>query len=91
VTSFEEASRQTYADPAFSKEVARKEFRLCRESSTRRLTRSSKFLIPRSRGDQAGSWKTDGHADLSRQRQGQHSFDQIIDNTFADKAVASLK
>ena len=26
VTSFEEASRKTYADPAFSKEVARKEF-----------------------------------------------------------------
>ena len=47
VTSFEEASRKTYADPAFAKEVARKEFPdLPGEVVDKAIDAELKYLIP---------------------------------------------
>jgi NitT/TauT family transport system substrate-binding protein len=73
VTSFEEASRKTYADPAFSKEVARKEFprssrRGCRQGDRRRAEISDPGAVGR---HQAGSVEEPhGYAGLPWQRQG---------------------
>ena len=73
VTSFEEASRKTYADPAFAKEVARKEFPdlagRCRRQGDRCRTEISDPGPVRC--DEAGSMEeSDGNAGLSRQREG---------------------
>ena len=47
VTSFEEASRKTYADPAFAKEVARKEFPdLPGDVVDKAIDAELKYLIP---------------------------------------------
>ncbi len=75
VTSFEEASRKTYADPAFAKEVARKEFPdLPGEVVDKAIDAELKYLIPAAVGrDQEGPVEEpDGHAGLPRQRQGHH-------------------
>jgi len=94
VTSFEEASRKTYADPAFSKEVARKEFPdLPGEVVDKAIDAELKFLIPaQSVVTKQDQWKNlmDMQVYLGNAK-GTISFDQIIDNSFADKAVASLK
>ncbi len=94
VTSFEEASRKTYADPAFSKEVARKEFPdLPGDVVDKAIDAELKFLIPaQSVVTKQDQWKNlmDMQIYLGNAK-GSIPFDQIIDNTFADKAVASLK
>ncbi len=94
VTSFEEASRKTYADPAFSKEVARKEFPdLPGDVVDKAIDAELKFLIPaQSVVTKQDQWKNlmDMQVYLGNAK-GSIPFDQIIDNTFADKAVASLK
>ncbi|WP_284417906.1 MULTISPECIES: ABC transporter substrate-binding protein [unclassified Bradyrhizobium] len=94
VTSFEEASRKTYADPAFSKEVARKEFPdLPGEVVDKAIDAELKYLIPA----QSVMTKTVQWANLMEMQvylgnaKGSVPFDQIIDNSFAEKAVASLK
>src|SRR6266478_6525708 len=94
VTSFEEASRKTYADPAFSKEVARKEFPdLPGDVVDKAIDAELKFLIPA----QSVVTKQDQWKNLMEMQvylgnaKGSIPFDQIIDNSFADKAVASLK
>ncbi|CCE04017.1 ABC transporter substrate-binding protein [Bradyrhizobium sp. STM 3809] len=94
VTSFEEASRKTYADPAFSKEVARKEFPdLPGEVVDKAIDAELKYLIPA----QSVITKTDQWANLMEMQvylgnaKGSVPFDQIIDNSFAEKAIASLK
>src|SRR5882757_4887821 len=94
VTSFEEASRKTYADPAFSKEVARKEFPdLPGEVVDKAIDAELKYLIPA----QSVVTKTDQWKNLMDMQiylgnaKGSIPFEQIIDNSFADKAVASLK
>jgi NitT/TauT family transport system substrate-binding protein len=94
VTSFEEASRKTYADPAFSKEVARKEFPdLPGDVVDKAIDAELKFLIPA----QSVVTKQDQWKNLMEMQiylgnaKGSIPFDQIIDNSFAEKAVASLK
>jgi NitT/TauT family transport system substrate-binding protein len=94
VTSFEEASRKTYADPAFAKEVARKEFPdLPGDVVDKAIDAELKYLIPA----QSVVTKQDQWKNLMEMQvylgnaKGSIPFDQIIDNSFADKAVASLK
>ena len=94
VTSFEEASRKTYADPAFAKEVARKEFPdLPGDVVDKAIDAELQFLIPA----QSVVTKQDQWKNLMEMQvylgnaKGSVPFDQIIDNSFADKAVASLK
>jgi NitT/TauT family transport system substrate-binding protein len=94
VTSFEEASRKTYADPAFAKEVARKEFPdLPGEVVDKAIDAELQYLIPA----QSVVTKPDQWKNLMEMQvylgnaKGTIPFDQIIDNSFADKAVASLK
>src|ERR1700731_856893 len=94
VTSFEEASRKTYADPAFAKQVARKEFPdLPGDVVDKAIDAELKYLIPaQSVVTKQDQWKNlmDMQAYLGNAK-GTIPFDQIIDNSFADKAVASLK
>ena len=91
VTSFEEASRKTYADPAFAKEVARKEFPdLPGEVVDKAIDAELKYLIPaQSVVTKQDQWKNlmDMQVYLGNAK-GSVPFDQIIDNSFADKAVA---
>jgi NitT/TauT family transport system substrate-binding protein len=94
VTSFEEASRKTYADPAFAKQVARKEFPdLPGEVVDKAIDAELKYLIPaQSVVTKQDQWKNlmDMQVYLGNAK-GTIPFDQIIDNTFAEKAVAGLK
>jgi NitT/TauT family transport system substrate-binding protein len=94
VTSFEEASRMTYAKPDFAKEVARKEFpELPAEVVNAAIDAELEYKIP------AEHVKVD-----SKQREnlmamqvylknvkGSVPFDQVIDNSFAEKAMATVK
>jgi NitT/TauT family transport system substrate-binding protein len=92
VTSFEEASRKTYADPAFAKQVARKEFPdLPGEVVDKAIDAELTFLIPaQSVVTKQDQWKNlmDMQVYLGNAK-GTIPFDQIIDNSFAEKAVAS--
>jgi NitT/TauT family transport system substrate-binding protein len=94
VTSFEEASRKTYADPAFAKQVARKEFPdLPGEVVDKAIDAELKYLIPaQSVVTKQDQWRNlmDMQVYLGNAK-GTIPFDQIIDNSFAEKAVASLK
>jgi NitT/TauT family transport system substrate-binding protein len=94
VTSFEEASRKTYADPAFAKQVARQEFPdLPGDVVDKAIDAELKYLIPA----QSVVTKPDQWKNLMEMQvylgnaKGTIPFDQIIDNSFADKAVANLK
>lgn len=93
VASFEEASRLTYADPAFAKEVARKEFPdLPAAVVDAAIDAQLEYRIPAEtvvvQGDQ---WKNlmDMQVYLGNV-QGTIPFEEIIDNSFAEAAVASL-
>jgi len=90
VTSFEEAGRKTYGDPAFAKEVARKEFPdLPGEVVDAAIEAELKYKIPaQTVVTQRDAWQ----ALMDMQKylgniKGTISFDQVIDNSFADKAV----
>ncbi|MDQ0391097.1 ABC transporter substrate-binding protein [Labrys monachus] len=90
VTSFEEASRKTYADPAFAKEVARKEFPdLAGDVVDAAIEAELKYLIPA----QSVITKQDQWANLMDMQvylgnaKGTVPFDKIIDNSFAEKAI----
>ncbi|WP_428032469.1 ABC transporter substrate-binding protein [Ancylobacter sp.] len=93
VTAFEEASRKTYADPAFSKKVARLEFPdLPGEVVDKAIDAELKYLIPaQSVVTKPDQWKNlmDMQIYLGNIK-GTVSFDQIIDNSFAEKAVKQL-
>ena len=93
VTSFEEASRMTYADPDFAKEVARKEFPdLPGEVVDAAIDAQLEYLIPaQSVVTQQISGKNliDMQIYLGNVK-GEVPFDEIIDNSFAEKAVAEL-
>lgn len=93
VTAFEEASRKTYADPAFAKKVARLEFPdLPGEVVDKAIDAQLKYLIPaQSVVTKPDQWKNlmDMQLYLGNIK-GTVSFDQIIDNSFADKAVKQL-
>ena len=90
VTSFEEAGRKTYADPAYAKQVARLEFPdLPGEVVDAAIDAEIQYKIPaQTVVTQPDAWK----ALMDMQKylgniKGAISFDQVIDNSFADKAV----
>jgi NitT/TauT family transport system substrate-binding protein len=93
VTSFEEASRKTYADPAFSKQVARKEFPdLPGDVVDKAIDAELKYLIPaQSVITKPDQWKNlmDMQVYLGNAK-GTITYDQIIDNSFAEKAIKKL-
>jgi NitT/TauT family transport system substrate-binding protein len=93
VTAFEEASRLTYADPDFAKEVARKEFPdLATEVVDAAIDAQLEFKIPaESVIVQRDQW--DNLMDMQvylNNVQGSIPFEEIIDNSFAEAAVAAL-
>lgn len=93
VTAFEESSRLTYADPAFAKEVARKEFPdLPPEVVDAAIDAQLEYRIPaetvvvqRDQWDNLMSMQ-----EYLGNVKGTISFEEIIDNSFAEKAVAAL-
>ena len=93
VTAFEEASRLTYADPAFAKEVARKEFPdLPPEVVDAAIDAELEYLIPaQSVIVKEDQWKNlmDMQVYLGNVK-GEVPFDEIIDNSFAEKAIKQL-
>jgi len=93
VTSFEEASRLTYADPDFAKEVARQEFPdLPPEVVDAAIDAELEYLIPA----QSVLVKEDQWQNLIDMQiylgnvKGEIPFDQIIDNSFAEKAIKQV-
>lgn len=93
VTSFEEASRLTYKDPAFAKEVARKEFPDIEGPVVdAAIDAQLQYLIPA----QSVITKEDQWANLMAMQvylgnvKGDIPFAEIIDNSFAEKAIAQL-
>jgi NitT/TauT family transport system substrate-binding protein len=93
VTAFEEASRLTYSDPDFAKEVARKEFPdLPPEVVDAAIDAELEYKIPaESVVVQEDQWQNlmDMQIYLGNV-QGSLSFDEIIDNSFALKAVEEV-
>jgi NitT/TauT family transport system substrate-binding protein len=93
VTAFEEASRLTYADPDFAKEVARREFPdLPPEVVNAAIDAQLEYRIPAETVVvQRDQW--DNLIDMQLYLgniQGTIPFEEIIDNSFAEKAVAAL-
>jgi NitT/TauT family transport system substrate-binding protein len=93
VTSFEEAARLTYSDPAYAKEVARLEFPdLPPEVVDAAIDAELEYLIPA----QSVLVKEDQWQNLIDMQiylgnvKGEIPFDQIIDNSFAEKAIKQL-
>jgi NitT/TauT family transport system substrate-binding protein len=93
VTSFEEAARLTYSDPDYAKEVARLEFPdLPPEVVDAAIDAELEYLIPA----QSVLVKEDQWQNLIDMQiylgnvKGEIPFDQIIDNSFAEKAVKQL-
>jgi NitT/TauT family transport system substrate-binding protein len=90
VTSFEEASRRTYSDPAFAKKVARLEFPdLPGEVADAAIDAELQYLIPaQSVVTQPDQWKNlmDMQIYLGNVK-GSIPMSEIIDNSFAEKAV----
>jgi NitT/TauT family transport system substrate-binding protein len=93
VTAFEESSRLTYSDPDFAKEVARKEFPdLPAEVVDAAIDAQLEYLIPaQSVVVQREQW--DNLMDMQvylGNVQGTIPFEEIVDNSFAERAVAEL-
>jgi NitT/TauT family transport system substrate-binding protein len=93
VTAFEEASRLTYSDPDFAKEVARKEFPdLPPEVVDAAIEAELEYKIPA----ETVVVKEDQWSNLIDMQvylgnvKGTLSFDEIIDNSFALKAVEEV-
>lgn len=93
VTSFEEASRKTYADPDFAKQVARAEFPdLPGEVVDAAIDAELEYKIPAETVVvQKDQWKNlmDMQVYLGNVK-GTVPFDDVIDNSFADKAVEKV-
>ena len=94
VNAFEEASRMTYAKPDFAKEVARKEFPdLPGEVVNKAMDMQLEYKIPA----QTVKTFTDQWENLiSMQKylgnvKGTIPFDQIIDNSYAETAIAAVQ
>jgi NitT/TauT family transport system substrate-binding protein len=90
VTSFEEASRKTYADPEFAKKVAREEFPdLSADVVNAAIDAELEYKIPA----ESVITKPDQWANLMAMQiylknvKGTLSFDDIIDNSYAEKAI----
>jgi NitT/TauT family transport system substrate-binding protein len=93
VTSFEEASRLTYSDPDFAKEVARKEFPdLPPEVVDAAIDAELEYRIPA----ETVVVQEDQWANLMSMQvylgnvKGSIPFEEVIDNSFAEKAVQEL-
>lgn len=93
VTSFEEASRLTYADPDFAKQVAREEFPdLPPEVVDAAIDAQLEYLIPA----QSVLVKEDQWQNLIDMQvylgnvKGEIPFEEIIDNSFAENAIKQL-
>ena len=93
VTAFEESSRLTYSDPDFAKEVARKEFPdLPPEVVDAAIDAQLEYLIPaQSVVVQRDQWDNlmDMQVYLGNVK-GNIPFEEIVDNSFAERAVAEL-
>jgi NitT/TauT family transport system substrate-binding protein len=93
VTAFEEASRLTYSDPGFAKEVARKEFPdLPPEVADAAIDAELEFKIPAETVVvQEDQWKNlmDMQKYLGNVK-GDIPFEQVVDNSFALKAVEEV-
>jgi NitT/TauT family transport system substrate-binding protein len=93
VTAFEEASRLQYSDPDFAKEVAQKEFPdLAPEVVNAAIDAQLKYRVPAETVviDRA-QWATMiGMHKYLGNIEGTLSFDDIVDNSFAEKAVTML-
>jgi NitT/TauT family transport system substrate-binding protein len=90
VTSFEESSRKTYADPEFAKKVAREEFPdLSADVVNAAIDAELEYKIPA----ESVITKPDQWANLMAMQiylknvKGTLSFDDIIDNSYAEKAI----
>lgn len=93
VTAFEESSRLTYSDPAFAKEVARKEFAdLPPAVVDAAIDAQLQYLIPAQTAVvQRDQWDNLMSMQLYLGNiKGTIPFEEIIDNSFAEKAVAAL-
>ena len=93
VTAFEEASRMTYAKPDFAKEVARKEFPdLAPEVVDAAIDTQLQYKIPaESVVTQRDQW--DNLMEMQvylKNVKGTVKFEDVIDNSFAEKAKAAL-
>lgn len=94
VKSFEEASRKVYSDPDYAKEVARLEFPdLPPEVVNKAIDAQLKFKIP---AESVTVDKDQWENLISMQKylgniQGTIAFEDIIDNSYAEKAISSLK
>lgn len=94
VKSFEEASRKVYSDPDYAKEVARKEFPdLPPEVVNKAIDAQLQFKIP---AESVIVDRDQWDNLISMQKylgniQGTIAFEDIIDNSYAEKAIASLK
>jgi len=93
VTAFEESSRLTYSDSDFAKEVARKEFPdLPPEVVDAAIDAQLEYLIPaQSVVVQRDQWDNlmDMQVYLGNVK-GNIPFEEIVDNSFAERAVAEL-
>ena len=90
VTSFEEAGRKTYADPDFAKKVARMEFPdIPGDVSDAAIEAELKYKIPaQTVVTQKDAWDNlMGMQKYLGNIKGTIGYDQVIDNSFADKAA----
>jgi NitT/TauT family transport system substrate-binding protein len=93
VTSFEEASRMTYADPDFAKEVARKEFPdlpaavvdAAIDAQLEYRIPAEHVIVERDQWDNLMSMQ-----EYLGNIKGTVPFEDVIDNSFAEKAMASV-
>jgi NitT/TauT family transport system substrate-binding protein len=90
VTAFEEAGRRTYGDPDYAKKVARLEFPdLPGEVVDAAIEAELKYKIPASTVvTEKDAWESlMGMQKYLGNIKGTLTFDQVVDNTFADKAA----
>jgi NitT/TauT family transport system substrate-binding protein len=94
VDAFEEASRMTYAKPDFAKEVARMEFPdLPPDVVNAAIDAELQYKIPaQSVIVDPVQWKNLMAMQIYLKNvKGSIPFEQIVDNSYAEKAVASIK
>ena len=90
---FEKAMRRTYSDPAFAKQVAAKEFpQLSAAVIASAIDSELKYKIPSQTVvvDRAQWANLMAMQVYLKNIKGTTTFDQIVDNTFANKAAASV-
>jgi NitT/TauT family transport system substrate-binding protein len=89
---FQQAMHRTYGDPAYAKQVAQKEFpQLSPEVINSAIDTELKYLIPsQSVVVDRTQWENLMKMQVYLKNiKGTTTFDQIVDNTFADKAAAA--